>query len=170
MALPHEEDGEADESFDQNSQEAQSLLPSASISTDSPRSRPTSPRPINTHQRQSSFSKKTLNGSSRTPRTPNRVRFNVPESAESNDGVELQNRRDQESPDWLDSEDYFSHANGSTRRSSTGQRAPLLTGIEAPSITVATETFDGSADDETAHRRPKSGVQGAFMNMANSIM
>ena len=168
MALPHEEDGEADESFDQNSQEAQSLLPSASISEDSPRSGPISPRPINTHQRQSSFSKKTLDGSSRTP---NRVRFNVPESAESNDGVELQNRRGQDgSPDWLDNEDYFSHANGGTRRSSTGQRAPLLTGIEAPSITVATETFDGSADDEMAHRRPKSGVRGAFMNMANSIM
>lgn len=164
-------DGEAEESSDINHQEAQSLLPSAVTGGDGSRPRPLSPRPIKTHQRQSSFSKKTLNGSSRTPRTPNRVRFSVPEPVEHDDSMELQHhRRQDESSDWLDNEDYFSHSNGSTRRSSTGQRAPLLTGIEAPSVTVATETFDGSADEGRIHNRPKSGVQGAFMNMANSIM
>ena len=54
------------------------------------------------------------------------------------------------------------------RRSSTGQRAPLLTDIEAPSVTLATEDFN--AEDLLESARPKSGMRSAFMNMANSIM
>ena len=48
------------------------------------------------------------------------------------------------------------------------QRLPLLTGIEAPSVTVATESFDPADHLESA--RPRSGMRSAFMNMANSIM
>ena len=54
-----------------------------------------------------------------------------------------------------------------------GQRLPLLTGVEAPSVSLALgEEWDGiDAPErllETA--RPKSSVVSAFMNMANSIM
>lgn len=176
MPLLRAEDGDVDDFLGANQQEASALLSSTSLSRESPDPQPISPQSrfpcsINTHQRQSSFSKKGINGSSRVPRTPNRVRFSFPEPAEQNSGIELQDqqRRDA-SPEWLDNEDYFSHANGGTRRSSTGQRAPLLTGIEAPSVRVAAEAFEGNIDQEIYQSRPKSGVRGAFMNMANSIM
>jgi sodium-coupled neutral amino acid transporter 11 len=47
------------------------------------------------------------------------------------------------------------------------QRLPLLTGIEAPSVTVAAE-FD--PEDHLESARPRSGMRNSFMNMANSIM
>lgn len=56
-----------------------------------------------------------------------------------------------------------------------GQRAPLLTDIDASSVLLACEEEDEDDDDfipeeylESA--RPKSGMKSAFMNMANSIM
>ena len=58
---------------------------------------------------------------------------------------------------------------GFIRRASTGQRAPLLTNIEAPSVTVATE-LGFSAEDYLVNARPKSGMKSAFVNMANSII
>lgn len=48
------------------------------------------------------------------------------------------------------------------------QRLPLLTGIEAPSVTVAEESFD--PEDYLESARPRSGMRSAFMNMANSII
>ena len=48
-------------------------------------------------------------------------------------------------------------------RSSTGQRAPLLTDVEAPSVRVA-------LGEEGGREGAKSGVGSAFVNMANSIM
>lgn len=59
--------------------------------------------------------------------------------------------------------------------SHTGQRGPLLTDIEAPSVTVANSapfrsTSDAEAWHEAEQRRPKSGLSSAFMNMANSII
>jgi sodium-coupled neutral amino acid transporter 11 len=48
------------------------------------------------------------------------------------------------------------------------QRLPLLTGIEAPSVTVAEDVFNPESLLESA--RPRSGMRSAFMNMANSIM
>lgn len=53
-------------------------------------------------------------------------------------------------------------------------RIPLLTNIEAPSVTVA-NSWPGGADDaedwaEQEMARPKSGLKSAFMNMANSII
>ena len=171
MSLAREEDVEAEESSDSHHQETQSLLTDESDSRESHRSRPTPPRPQHTPQRQTSVSKRNLNGIPATPRTPNRVRFNVPELSESNEEIELQQESGQRrSTDWIDDEHHFTRASGDHRGSSTGQRAPLLTGIEAPSVVVATETFDGSAEYEDGRARPKSGVRGAFMNMANSIM
>lgn len=57
-------------------------------------------------------------------------------------------------------------------------RVPLLTGIEAPSVTLANTgpwSGTGSQEDinewaETERSRPKSGLRMAFMNMANSII
>ncbi|KAK6600800.1 transmembrane amino acid transporter [Botrytis cinerea] len=96
-----------------------------------------------------------------TPRTPNRVRFDLPPSPNgelsANDGA----------PPLYDE----IHAHPSSR---TQSFTPLLTGIEAPSITVASSPWD---DDEDVHTwaerersRPKSNLRNAFMNMANSII
>ena len=68
--------------------------------------------------------------------------------------------------DWLelDGDDYLDGGDGRERT----QRLPLLTGIEAPSVTVAEESFNPEYHLENA--RPRSGMRSAFMNMANSIM
>jgi len=50
-----------------------------------------------------------------------------------------------------------------------GQRAPLLTDIEAPSIAVAND-LDFNPEDLLESARPKSGLRSAFFNMANSII
>ena len=47
---------------------------------------------------------------------------------------------------------------------------PLLTDIEAPSVTVALEHTQFHAEEHLENARPKSGMRSAFMNMANSIM
>ncbi|KAI1754728.1 transmembrane amino acid transporter family protein [Xylaria castorea] len=108
----------------------------------------------------------------RTPRTPNRVRFdlrptNIPAAANGNGNgngthdsyFPAESQRD--SFDFLDAEDPMG-------RERTARR-PLLTDIEAPSVTVANSL---SADDwaERERTRPKSGLRSAFMNMANSII
>ena len=124
----------------------------------SPQPYSSDPSPLTAQRRVSSFAQPRPNGA---PRTPNRVRF---------EESDLQHRGeddDQEEDDtWLDldEEDYF-HNRGPSNR---WQRAPLLTGIEAPSVTVATEDFD--PEDLLESARPKSGMGSAFMNMANSIM
>ena len=104
----------------------------------------------------------------RTPRTPNRVRFDLPSPIDTShngssayaDSPPLSGRRD------------------SRPRSSV----PLLTDIEAPSITLASSPWldneegdeeEGEDMHEWAEReraRPKSGLRSAFMNMANSII
>ena len=100
----------------------------------------------------------------RTPRTNNRVRFQIDEPLSSRSN----GRTDPADSQWVEEEDYLvSHAAGG-RRNSVGYRLPLLTDIEAPSITVATSDFD--AADALENARPKSGMRSAFMNMANSIM
>ncbi|SMQ55794.1 unnamed protein product [Zymoseptoria tritici ST99CH_1A5] len=104
-------------------------------------------------RRQSSFAQN-RNGA---PRTPLRVRFNVDESERRRE----HNGDARQSGDWMDEEDYMSqHSN------SEYQRAPLLTGIEAPSVTVANDLDEF----ESELARPKSGMRSAFMNMANSII
>ena len=59
-----------------------------------------------------------------------------------------------------------SYMNGSA----DATRLPLLTGIEAPSVTVASGDFEGDPEEHWESARPKSGMKSAFMNMANSIM
>lgn len=113
---------------------------------------------------QSSLSQPSPNGQPRTPRTPHRVRFDLEDD-------ELSERHSQTVPrdTWVDEEDYFGDG-ASPSRSSTGQLAPLLTDIEAPSVTVATSNLDFFPEDHLESARPKSGLRSAFMNMANSII
>lgn len=100
-----------------------------------------------------------------TPRTPNRVRFDLtPEIVGVSDGP----RQSMDDRFDLDDEDYEDEP---TSRSS--HRVPLLTNIEAPSVTVANSWGDADdAEDWAAQEmaRPKSGLKSAFMNMANSII
>jgi solute carrier family 38 (sodium-coupled neutral amino acid transporter), member 11 len=113
-------------------------------------------------KRQSSFAQARPNG---TPRTQNRVRFDVAEPqyiSQPNGGI-----AHVQSDDWMDDEDYI--AGFGARRSSTGQRAPLLTDIEAPSVALAND-IDINPEDHLESARPKSGIKSAFMNMANSII
>ena len=56
-----------------------------------------------------------------------------------------------------------------------GQRLPLLTGVEAPSVTLATgeqwgDEGEWRPENLLESARPKSNTWSAFMNMANSIM
>lgn len=100
-------------------------------------------------------------GTPRTPRTPNRVRFDIEDTrATSNDYIR---RSSNESEASVDDEDYSTGG----RRSSSGQRAPLLTDIEAPIVTTALEL---DVEGLLENARPKSGMSSAFMNMANSII
>jgi len=104
------------------------------------------------------------------PRTPNRVRFALDEAP----GDEEEQRVDDRS--WTNQEDFLhsdeeeeeeeeEEEDGSEARE--GTRAPLLTGIEAPSVTVAN---DFEFENLLENARPKSGMRMAFMNMANSII
>lgn len=114
-------------------------------------------RPNGHTKRQSSFAQPRPDGA---PRTPNRVRFEEP-SRRSITG-------DGGSGDWMELEgDDYMDTSGSDGRERV-QRLPLLTGIEAPSVTVAEEAFD--PEDHLESARPRSGMRSAFMNMANSIM
>ena len=115
-------------------------------------------------KRQSSFAQPRPNG---TPRTPHRVRFEVeaPEAGGHANGHVGGTRQ----PDaWLELEDddYLAEDDG---RSRGGQRAPLLTDIEAPSVTVAND-IDFNPEELLHSARPRSGLKSAFMNMANSII
>lgn len=120
-------------------------------------------RPSFLPRRESSLAKSRPPG---TPRTPNRVRFDL-------NGGEAPRHVDSHitaSPTtWMELEDPLDspgYANGHG-----GQRLPLLTGIEAPSVAVANGyDEDFNAEDLLESARPKSGLLNAFMNMANSIM
>lgn len=133
-----------------------------SPSPNSSRATSTSPappgsRPNGFHtKRQSSFAQPRPEG---VPRTPNRVRFDDVPSRASMNG-------DANGADWIEmeGEDYMNGHDGRERV----QRLPLLTGIEAPSVTVAEEIFD--PEDHLESAKPRSGMRSAFMNMANSIV
>lgn len=126
--------------------------------------------------RQSSIYRPAPDGQRRTPRTPNRVRFDLSENAvdETHPAANGQTRQEQqqqhegEEDFWVDEEDYMT-GNSHRMRSSTGQMAPLLTGIEAPSVTLATSD-EFFPEDHLESARPRSGMRMAFMNMANSII
>jgi solute carrier family 38 (sodium-coupled neutral amino acid transporter), member 11 len=149
---------------DLGSSRSPSLSPSPSVS----------PRPQNgglaPPRRQSSFAQPRPPG---TPRTPNRVRFEIDDSRTNGqvgiaaNGQSPSDNRD----DWMDEEDFMTSTNSPGRNGRHGeQRLPLLTGIEAPSVTVASSDVGFSPEDLLESARPKSGMKSAFMNMANSIM
>ena len=100
-------------------------------------------------------------GAPRTPRTPNRVRFDLQDVGDLPNGHARSSSHEPE--EWPEEEDYTHQG----RRGSGAQSAPLLTGIEAPSVTAALEI---NLDDLLENARPKSGLSSAFMNMANSII
>ncbi|KAF7554406.1 hypothetical protein G7046_g6821 [Stylonectria norvegica] len=105
-----------------------------------------------------------------TPRTPNRVRFDLtPEIVGESNG--FTGPRDYTRPS-TDGSDVYIEEPLSPR--GDHHRVPLLTDIEAPSVTVANTFGDGGDDAEDwaqrEMRRPKSGMRSAFMNMANSII
>ncbi|KAF2759523.1 hypothetical protein EJ05DRAFT_450564 [Pseudovirgaria hyperparasitica] len=114
------------------------------------------PSPANGHpappRRQSSFAQPRSHG----PRTPNRVRFDISED-------------DGHAGDWLEEEDYMNRHTGRRGSGRGEQRLPLLTGIEAPSVTLA-DDIEFNPEDLLESARPKSGMKSAFMNMANSII
>lgn len=115
---------------------------------------------IGAPKRQSSFAQIRPNGA---PRTPHRVRFEVAEPELQTIGDANGSAHDQ---DWMDEEDYM-NGDATAERGGRSARAPLLTGIEAPSVAVANEFL---AEDALESARPKSGLRSAFMNMANSII
>lgn len=154
--------GEADE----EAEDAKSLLSTPSSSSSSSAHSPT----------QASAPPPRDPSSPRTPRTANRVRFQLDDPPVGrHDGRRSRHARD-ESTDWLEHEDYLTSPSSSLsngmRRDSTGHRVPLLTDIEAPSVTLASadDDDDFNAEDHLESARPKSGMRSAFMNMANSIM
>jgi solute carrier family 38 (sodium-coupled neutral amino acid transporter), member 11 len=152
--------------------EGQALLPSDSndheieedgyvVATDLPlESLPNECRPP--ANRQSSLSHPPPEGQPRTPRTPNRVRFDLDDVLSSPE-ISRSNGHPPESPLWIDDDEYL-HSNGDAR-----QHAPLLTGITAPSDSpFLSDSFQ--PEDHLPNARPKSGMSSAFMNMANSII
>lgn len=120
-------------------------------------------RPL-TERRQSSLSPIPPDGAPRTPRTTNRVRFEVEESDRSAHSPDM---RICERPAGSENLSNDSSCDG---RRSTSQRAPLLTGIDATSVMVANTGFDFNPEDLLETSRPKSSMRSAFMNMANSII
>lgn len=120
-------------------------------------------------RRHSSITRPQAQGLPRTPRTPNRVRFDIQERKSSSGSRSSDHGLRDEATEGVD-EDYFTHHNSAARESHTSQRAPLLTDIEAPSVTVANADLNSQLEDLLENPRPKSGMMSAFMNMANSIM
>lgn len=97
--------------------------------------------------RQSSLSQPRPPG---TPRTTNRVRFELEDHGHRRSGSE----------DWVDEEDFLH---------SPGQDAPLLTDITPPSDSpFLSDAFQ--AEEYLPNARPKSSMRSAVMNMANSII
>ncbi|KAJ1708187.1 amino acid transporter [Aspergillus flavus] len=119
------------------------------------------------HQRQSSFAQPVAEGQRRAPRTLNRVRFDLDDDTDDEHRSNGYPRHSGDS--WLEGEDYARGVNTRSGRSATGQTVPLLTDIEAPSVTLATSD-DFFPEEHLENARPRSGMRMAFMNMANSII
>lgn len=125
-----------------------------------------------------------------TPRTPQRVRFdpnptilhgltpngtaNSFESSRRNtmDSYDSYGHRE----DSLDDLDFQFDGGDEDESENRRHRRPLLTGIEAPSVALANSPWSLDEHDdvhswaESERARPKSNLQAAFMNMANSII
>lgn len=157
----HQQDAAEEEAARLLSQDLEPATETDSVTPENARSTDNSPtRAVRKTlpRRQSSFAQPRVNGA---PRTPHRVRFDVEldqvDGTRPNDGLHS----------WIDEEDYMAEEE-SGRRLNDGQRAPLLTDIEAPSVTLATDDFN--PEDHLESARPKSSLHSAFMNMANSII
>lgn len=120
-------------------------------------------------KRQSSISQPPPDGQPRTPRTLNRVRFDLDEGTDEEARRSKTHTDSPEDTQWLDDEDYELGDRGTSELHNGGQTMPLLTGIEAPSVTLATSE-DFFPEDHLEDARPRSGMNMAFMNMANSII
>jgi solute carrier family 38 (sodium-coupled neutral amino acid transporter), member 11 len=139
--------------------------PPSSTATATATKTKTRPPPPFPPRRQSSFAQSRPPG---TPRTPHRVRFEVEDGAPPPGDA-----NGHPNSGWVEEEDYMTDTAGSDvegRRNSDAQRLPLLTDIEAPSITLASAEMGFHPEDLLESARPKSGLRNAFMNMANSIM
>lgn len=105
----------------------------------------------------SSLSRTVSNGFPSAPRTVNRVDFDNGET----DGVEPILSDHARTPSWEgdiwpEAEDSSSRNDFQTR-SGAGQRVPLLTDVEAPSVIVA-QDLDFNAEGVLESARPKSGL------------
>lgn len=161
----------------QDEHETQSLLSASSEEQDLAFHPEPLPSPIPSPNatngtRHSSISQPMANGKRRTPRTMNRVRFDLQEEPEDPNRISIERALSpDDSPDdtlWLEDEDY-EIGNRGPRTHHNGQSIPLLTNIEAPSVTLATSD-DFFPEDHLEDARPRSGMKMAFMNMANSII
>ena len=100
----------------------------------------------------SSFSQRpALNGFPRTPRTIHRVRFDVGET-DSDERAPIV-----EDLDPAVAENDFSRNEIESMMSSAGQRAPLLTDVDAPSVVVA-EDLDIDPEQLLENKRPTSNI------------
>ncbi|KAJ5484980.1 Vacuolar amino acid transporter 2 [Penicillium diatomitis] len=121
-------------------------------------------------QRQSSIVRPPPDGQPRTPRTTNRVQFDLhPDGGEDDQSSNGRAHSPDSDTLWLDDDDYELGDRGGSGLRNTGQTVPLLTNIEAPSVTLATSE-DFFPEDHLETARPRSGMNMAFMNMANSII
>ncbi|KAJ5907843.1 Vacuolar amino acid transporter 2 [Penicillium taxi] len=162
--LPDQDDHEALLSSHLLEQPNSPLEPSPATS---PSLRPSQTRPKNP-QRQSSISQRALDGHPRTPRTTNRVRFDIDDGIQEDEYTATGRAQSPDDSAWLDDDDYELDNQGRHSRGYEGQSIPLLTSIEAPSVTLATSDF--FPEDHLESARPRSGMKMAFMNMANSII
>ncbi|PSR78799.1 transmembrane amino acid transporter [Coniella lustricola] len=123
----------------------------------------------------------------RTPRTPQRVRFDPNPTilhglTPNGTATSFETMRTSSGDDILDDErdslddlDFEMGSGGREDAEGRRHRRPLLTGIEAPSVALANSPWAGEFDDvhswaESERQRPKSNLRNAFMNMANSII
>ncbi|KAI1210441.1 transmembrane amino acid transporter protein-domain-containing protein [Annulohypoxylon truncatum] len=114
----------------------------------------------------------------RTPRTPNRVRFdlrptNIPPPANGHNNSHERSSEPSDYFDFTEPDSADEYDDDDDHHDNSTPRHPLLTDIEAPSVTLA-NSLDVDDDvqswAERERRRPKSGMRSAFMNMANSII
>ena len=132
-----------------------SLLPESIVDDDENGPTPAWPSPPFS---QSSLSQAAPNGSSQTPRTIHRVRFDIRETTGGEHALNDHARASRpEDGNWPEAEDDGSAEDSEIRRNSVGQRAPLLTGVEAPSVMVA-EDLDFNDEGLLENARPKSGL------------
>ena len=133
--------------------QSHSLLSQGAIDDDDGRSTLAPPFP------HSSFSRETaLNGFSRTPRTIHRVRFDVGETDSDEHALNGHARAPiVEDLDPAVAENDFSGNEFESMIGSAGQRAPLLTDVDAPSVVVA-EDLDFDPEQLLENARPTSNI------------